>query len=62
MTELQKLAERLLQLANDEGTAQIHDVALELARLASRVETDSYNKGVSDMAQGCPVCREAALP
>ena len=27
------LSERLLQLANDEGTAQIHDVALEFAHL-----------------------------
>lgn len=38
MSELQILAERLLQLANDEGTAQIHDVALELARLAPLYE------------------------
>ena len=33
MDELKILAERLLQLANDEGTAQIHDVALDIARL-----------------------------
>jgi hypothetical protein len=30
------LSERLLQLANDEGTAQIHDVAIKIAALASR--------------------------
>ena len=35
-TELQTLAERLLQLANDEGTAQIHDIALEITRIAFR--------------------------
>lgn len=33
MTELEVIAERLLQLSNDEGTAQIHDAALELSRL-----------------------------
>jgi hypothetical protein len=29
------LSERLLQLANDEGTAQIHNVAIKIAALAS---------------------------
>jgi hypothetical protein len=38
MTELADLAERLLQLANDEGTAQIHDAALDLMRIAQRTE------------------------
>lgn len=32
-SEMQVLAERLLQLANDEGTAQIHDAAIEISRL-----------------------------
>jgi hypothetical protein len=31
-------------------------------RWYKRAETDGYNKGVRDMAQGCPVCREVALP
>lgn len=35
MTTLTELSERLLQLSNDEGTAQIHDIALEIARLAA---------------------------
>lgn len=43
MTEMRILAERLLQLANDEGTAQIHDVALELARLVPL-----YERKISD--------------
>jgi hypothetical protein len=34
-SELQTLAERLLQLANDEGTAQIHDVGLAIMRIAT---------------------------
>lgn len=38
MSEMQILADRLLQLANDEGTAQIHDLALELARLVPLYE------------------------
>lgn len=38
MSEMRILSERLLQLANDEGTAQIHDVALELARLVPLYE------------------------
>lgn len=38
MTELQGLSEHLLQLANDEGTAQIHDVAVKIAGLAQRTE------------------------
>jgi hypothetical protein len=33
--ELLALSERLLQLANDEGTAQIHDVALDIRRLVT---------------------------
>jgi hypothetical protein len=33
--EMLALSERPLQLANDEGTAQIHDVALEIRRLAT---------------------------
>ena len=33
---LAALSERLLQLASDEGTAQIHDVALKIAAIASR--------------------------
>lgn len=40
MSELRILTERLLQLANDEGTAQIHDVAIELARLAPFYERE----------------------
>jgi hypothetical protein len=32
--EMLALSERLLQLANDEGTAQIHDLALEIRRVA----------------------------
>jgi hypothetical protein len=35
MTELEVIAERLLQLSSDEGTAQIHDAALEVSRLAA---------------------------
>jgi hypothetical protein len=35
MTELEVIAERLLQLSNDEGTSQIHDAALEVSRLAA---------------------------
>jgi hypothetical protein len=30
------LSERLLQLANDEATAQIHDVAIKIAALVSQ--------------------------
>ena len=33
-----------------------------VSQVAKRSETDGWNKGVSDMAQSCPVCREAALP
>jgi hypothetical protein len=33
--EMLALSERLLQLANDEGTAQIHDVAIKIAALVS---------------------------
>lgn len=41
----------------------IDDMLEELVlQVARRAETDGYNKGVRDMAQGCPVCREAALP
>lgn len=36
MSELQTLAERLMQLADDEGTAQIHDVGLAIMRIACR--------------------------
>jgi hypothetical protein len=43
MIEMRILAERLLQLANDEGTAQIHDVALDLARLVPL-----YERKISD--------------
>lgn len=43
MSEMRILAERLLQLANDEGTAQIHDVALDLARLVP-----FYERKISD--------------
>lgn len=43
MSEMQILVERLLQLANDEGTAQIHDVALELARLVPLYERKIAN-------------------
>jgi hypothetical protein len=35
MIELEVIAERLLQLSNDEGTAQIHDAAIEVSRLAA---------------------------
>lgn len=47
---LQKLSERLLQLANDEGTAQIHDIALELARYATRTQ---FAVGVSASEVAC---------
>ena len=41
----------------------IEDMLEELvSQVARRAEVDGYNKGVRDMAQGCPVCREAALP
>lgn len=43
MDELKALAERLLQLANDEGTAQIHDVALDIARLVPLYERKIAN-------------------
>ncbi|MGY3608406.1 MULTISPECIES: hypothetical protein [unclassified Bradyrhizobium] len=33
MGEIDKIIERLFQLANGEGSAQIHDAALEIARL-----------------------------
>jgi hypothetical protein len=36
MDELKATAERLLQLANDEGTAQIHDAALQIMRIAEQ--------------------------
>jgi hypothetical protein len=43
--ELLALSERLLQLANDEGTAQIHDVALDIRRL---VTSPAQNGSPSD--------------
>jgi hypothetical protein len=43
------LSERLLQLANDEGTAQIHDIAIEISRVATTVDlrliTDARRDG-----------------
>lgn len=44
MNDLEILSERLLQLANDEGTAQIHDVAIEIARLAPL-----YRRKIADL-------------
>ncbi|XUM21041.1 hypothetical protein ACRAVF_33925 (plasmid) [Bradyrhizobium oligotrophicum S58] len=39
--QMLELSERLLQLASDEGTAQIHDVALQIAAAAQRLSTES---------------------
>lgn len=64
MTEMRVLAERLLQLANDEGTAQIHDVALELARLAPLYERRMAASQPPGPAQQTTLCaaRKQALP
>ncbi len=58
--EIERLNEakrRALQIA-DERSKENAQLRAEL----QKAETDGYNKGVRDMAQGCPVCREAALP
>jgi len=36
-TNLKALSEQLLQLANDEGTAQIHDVAIQIAAVTDKM-------------------------
>jgi hypothetical protein len=41
------LSERLLQLANDEGTAQIHDVAIKIAALVSHLAQEPPVKPVA---------------
>jgi len=41
----------------------LDDLLTELVTaVAARAEVTGWNKGVADMAQSCPVCREAALP
>lgn len=55
MSEIDTVIERLFQLANDEGTAQIHDVALQIARLIPferrKAEAEGFKKGYREMAQ-----------
>lgn len=56
----------LWMMGNGYGTGHgdtVEDMLEELVlQVSRRAETDGYNKGVRDMAQCCPVCREAALP
>jgi hypothetical protein len=53
MTELEVIAERLLQLSNDEGTAQIHDIAIEVSRLAAfyRRKTEALSSVNDELRQ-----------
>ncbi|ANW00654.1 hypothetical protein [Bradyrhizobium icense] len=55
MGEIDKIIERLFQLANDEGTAQIHDAALEIARLIPferrKAEAEGFDRGRREMAR-----------
>lgn len=55
MSEIDKVIERLFQLANDEGTAQIHDAALDIARLIPlerrRADAEGFERGRREMAK-----------
>jgi hypothetical protein len=55
VSEMRILAERLLQLANDEGTAQIHDVAIEISRLVGFQEREMERLRAALAATAVPV-------
>ncbi len=63
-SQMQIMLDHLLQLANDEGAAQIHDAALEISRLIGFERRQEYLRGYAigfhDGGVGTPA--QAALP